>query len=78
MTVPANAGGRRARGPEISRKIFGGVLDYDGAGYYPGLELLNFVFGTDEDELLPTKDPVEFRRRAQGSAAAAIWYGRNG
>ena len=48
------------KGPEISRKLFGGVLTYDGAGYYPGLELLNMVYGV-KDEILPGKEKKEIK-----------------
>lgn len=48
------------KGPEISRQLFGGVLTYDGAGYYPGLELLNMVYGL-KDEILPGKDKKEIK-----------------
>jgi hypothetical protein len=61
------------KGPEISRQIFGGVLDYDGAGHYPGLELLNFVFGTESKLLLPASDPILIRRRAHDFARKLVW-----
>ena len=51
---------KELKGPEISRKLFGGVLTYDGAGYYPGLELLNMIYGL-KDEILPGKDKKEIK-----------------
>jgi hypothetical protein len=41
------------KGPEVSRELFGGVLDFDAAGHYPGLELLNFIYCGVGEDLLP-------------------------
>jgi hypothetical protein len=60
-------------GPEISRAIFGGVLEYDGAGHYPGLELLNLVYGTGTETLLPDEDEIHIRRRAHDFARKLVW-----
>lgn len=60
-------------GPEVSRELFGGVLDYDGAGYYPGLELVNFVFRSSGDGLLPADDPARLVRAAQDFARRLVW-----
>lgn len=59
--------------PEVSRKLFGGVLVYDGAGHYPGLELLNLVFGSRQDQLLPAGDNIRFRRHAHEMARMLAW-----
>ena len=59
--------------PDISRHLFGGVLDYDGAGYYPGLELLNFVYCTDDQVLLEDGPTVRIRRRAHDFARKLVW-----
>lgn len=62
-----------AKGPDISIEIFGGILDYDGAGHYPGLELLNLVFGTSENILLPDTETVKIRRKAMDFARKLVW-----
>tara|TARA_R110002072_G_scaffold218230_1_gene375939 strand:+ start:3145 stop:4437 length:1293 start_codon:yes stop_codon:yes gene_type:complete len=61
------------KGPDLSIEVFGGVLDYDGAGLYPGLELLNLVFGSEEIELLPTVEVVRIRRKAHDFARRMVW-----
>jgi hypothetical protein len=61
------------KGPDVSRAIFGGVLEYDGAGHYPGVELLNLVFGTVADDLLPESDEINLRRRAHDFARKLVW-----
>ena len=53
----------KSKGPQISRELFGGVLDVDGAGHYPGLELLNFVFCV-EGGTLPAAEEVKIKRRS--------------
>jgi hypothetical protein len=60
------------KGPEVSRELFGGVLDFDAAGFYPGLELLNFVFCGDDD-LLPTEDTVKITRRSHDFGRRLVW-----
>jgi hypothetical protein len=64
---------KAAKGPDISTSIFGGVLEYDGAGHYPGLELLNLVFGCDDQQLLPTTPTVKIKRRALDFARKLVW-----
>ena len=61
------------KGPEISRRLFGGVLDCDGAGHYPGLELLNFVFCTEGEQLLPAGDSIRMTRQAHEFARQLVW-----
>ena len=51
------------KGPQVSREIFGGVLEYDGAGHYPGLELLNLALGTAGDELFPKEENIAVTKR---------------
>lgn len=60
-------------GPAVSRRIFGGVLEYDGAGHYPGVELLNLIFCTAGDELLPVADKVQIKRRTHDFARKLVW-----
>ena len=58
-------------GPDVTRALFGGVLDIDGAGHYPGLELLNFVLccpqgvlpGADVKQVSITRRSHAFARR---------------
>lgn len=66
---------KKRTGPEVSRELFGGVLDFDAAGYYPGLELLNFIYCGGEDELLPGGDEVSIRRRSQDFSRRLVWDG---
>ena len=61
------------RAPQIGRKIFGATLDYDSAGYYPGIELLNLVFSCTDNELLPEKEGIEVLRRSHDFARKLVW-----
>ena len=72
MTMPTN-GRVGAGGPAVSRKLFGGVLEYDGAGNYPGVELLNLIFGTEDEVLFPTAEKVHVKRRAHDFARKLVW-----
>ena len=60
------------KGPAISRKIFGGVFEYDGAGYYPGLELLNLVFGGG-DHILPADPEIKITKISHDFARRLVW-----
>jgi hypothetical protein len=60
------------KGPEVTRHLFGGVLVEDGAGHYPGLELLNLVFRGEADDLLPRKGTT-FRLRSHDFARKLVW-----
>jgi hypothetical protein len=73
VTAETPAAPKELKAPEISRTLFGGVLVYDGAGHYPGLELLNFVFGSDADRLLPHEDPIRIKRRSHDFARKLVW-----
>ncbi|MCG9703218.1 hypothetical protein L1D19_24455 [Vibrio natriegens] len=64
---------RKVNGPELSKQIFGGVLDYDGAGHYPGLELLNIVYGTVDEILLPEEGLVSVKKKAHDFARRLVW-----
>jgi len=57
------------KGPDVTKKLFGGVLDIDGAGHYPGLELLNFVLCCT-DGILPGPEVERVRIRRQSHAFA--------
>lgn len=62
-----------AKGPDISIAMYGGILDYDGAGHYPGLELLNLVFGVVDPTLLPDSKTVELKRVSLDFARKLVW-----
>lgn len=57
--------------PDITKKLFGGVLDVDGAGHYPGLELINLVVCCAEG-ILPQTDKVHIRRTAHDFARQLV------
>ena len=60
------------KGPDVSVVIFGGVLDYDGAGRYPGLELLNFIFCSNG--ILPAHPAeIQITRRGHDFARQLVW-----
>ncbi|MCB1064452.1 MAG: hypothetical protein KDN20_16230 [Verrucomicrobiae bacterium] len=61
------------KGPDVSRNLFGGVLEYDGAGHYPGLELLNMIVGTDGDGKFPPGETVSISRTAHDFARRLVW-----
>lgn len=63
------------KGPEVARELFGGVLDFDAAGHYPGLELLNFVFCVEGEVLPPTGDTVNIKRRSHDFGRRLVWDG---
>lgn len=63
------------KGPEVSRELFGGVLDFDAAGHYPGLELLNFVFCGEGQDTLPAGDAVKITRRSHDFGRRLVWDG---
>lgn len=66
-----NHNGRRLSAPEVSRQLFGGVLTYDAAGYYSGLELLNFVFGNET--ILPEDEHPAIQRHSHDFARRLAW-----
>lgn len=57
--------------PQISRELFGGVFDIDGAGHYPGLELLNFIVSSPQG-ILPTGSGIQLKRVAHDFARRLI------
>jgi hypothetical protein len=61
------------KGPDVSRAIFGGVLEYDGAGHYPGLELLNMIMGTEGNVKFPPGETVSISRTAHDFARRLVW-----
>ena len=73
MMVEAAAAPQTIKETDISRKVFGGILLYDGAGYYPGLELLNLVIGTVGEQKLPGGDEVKLKRTAHDFTRRLVW-----
>ncbi len=63
------------KGPEVSRELFGGVLDFDAAGHYPGLELLNFVYCGEFEDPLPSGDSIKITRRSHDFGRRLVWDG---
>lgn len=63
------------KGPEVSRELFGGVLDFDAAGHYPGLELLNFVYCSEGNNPLPSQEVVKITRRSHDFGRRLVWDG---
>lgn len=61
------------RGPEVSRELFGGVLEFDAAGHYPGLELLNLIYCGGGDGLVPAGDAVKIKRRSHDFGRRLVW-----
>ncbi|UTP40559.1 hypothetical protein M9M90_05080 [Phenylobacterium sp. LH3H17] len=58
--------------PDISQALVGGILVADAAGHYPGLELLNYVYGS-EDGVLANGENPKFVRTAQDFARRLVW-----
>jgi hypothetical protein len=59
--------------PDISKYVFGGILVSDAAGYYPGLELLNYIYGEKDGRVLPEDLEPVFRRTSQDFARRLVW-----
>ncbi len=58
--------------PDISLELFGGILVADAAGYYPGLELMNYVYGCVHG-ILPDIPNPRFERIGQDFARRIVW-----
>jgi len=58
---------------DFSYDIFGGILLYDGAGFYPGLELLNLIFLNSTDSFLPDTSSISFNRHSMDFARKLVW-----
>lgn len=71
MPDPDTRNEQQLSAPDVSRKLFGGVLTYDSAGYYSGLELLNFVYGNDV--VLPVEEDIAIRRHSHDFARRLAW-----
>lgn len=59
------------KAPKVSRELFGGVFDIDGAGLYPGLELINFVV-CNPDGMLPGANNATLLRVAHDFARRLV------
>lgn len=60
--APAEAALPALKGPRITAALFGGVLTIDGAGHFPGLELINFIVCC-ADGILPDSSIKNVRMR---------------
>lgn len=58
--------------PAISHELFGGILLSDAGGHYPGLELLNYVYGCPTD-ILSDSDNPSFVKTGQDFARRLVW-----
>ncbi len=63
--------------PDISTEIFGGVLEADGAGLYPGLELFNYIYKAENNEILVKGENPKFFRTSQDFARRLVWDHEN-
>jgi hypothetical protein len=59
--------------PDISQELVGGILVSDAAGHYPGLELLNYIYGCPNGILSDDPSP-KFERAGQDFARRLVWY----
>ena len=64
---------RTLMGPDVSRELFGGVLEQDGAGHYPGLELLNMIIGAEGESKFPPGESVRITRTAHDFVRRLVW-----
>ena len=58
--------------PDISQELVGGILVSDAAGHYPGLELLNYIYGCSDGVLSDDSSP-QFERAGQDFARRLVW-----
>lgn len=56
---------------EVTRALFGGVFDIDGAGHYPGIELINMIVCCEEG-MLPPVGNVSIRRASHDFARQLV------
>ncbi len=73
MSAPDAVNGKEKKIPTLSTTLFGGILVSDGAGYYPGLELLNLVYGIKGGEILPPLGEQTYLRRSHEFARKLVW-----
>ena len=59
--------------PDFSHHVFGGVLEYDSAGYYSGLELLNLIYCNHTKEVLPSEKEIRVFRQSMDFARKLVW-----
>lgn len=59
--------------PDFSHHVFGGVLEYDSAGYYPGLELLNLIYCNHTQQVLPSDKEIKVFRQSMDFARKLVW-----
>lgn len=58
---------------EVSRRLYGGVLEFDGAGFYPGIELINLVVSSVENRPLDPSADLRVIKRSQDFARRLGW-----
>lgn len=73
MSTTETTNGKEKKIPALSIQLFGGILVSDGAGFYPGLELLNLVYGVENHEILPPPGKLTYVRRSQEYARKLVW-----
>jgi hypothetical protein len=73
MTLQIKDADRARTGPEASRDLFGGVLDFDAAGHYPGIELLNFIYCNANGDFLPAGPDVKITRQSHDFGRRLVW-----
>ncbi len=56
---------------DVTKELFGGVFDIDGAGHYPGLELINLIVWSEEG-ILPVTKTVHVYRAAHDFARQLV------
>ena len=72
MKAPASRKKASIETPAISQELIGGILISDAAGHYPGLELLNYIYGCS-DGILPDISSPEFEWAGQDFARRLVW-----
>ncbi|WP_404400710.1 hypothetical protein LG288_11575 [Idiomarina seosinensis] len=66
-----------SKGTELSKGLYGGILDIDNAGFSAGVELLNFIYGVPEDKMLsPSTAPAPIKHGHH--QARQLAYGLDG
>lgn len=61
-------GQEKIKGTDLSRSIYGGVLNVDNSGHSAGIELFNFVYFSDSDEFLTQQPEIKFFKESHSLA----------
>lgn len=59
--------------PEVSRRLYGGVLEYDAAGYYAGIELINMIVCSSGHQPLDPSADLKLERRSHDFGRRLGW-----